>query len=238
MLNRMKVFVSGDIGCYTLGALPPLTAMHSCVCMGASIGMAHGMAKVLEPGGKTKDRPVAVIGDSTFFHSGITPLLNAAWNGSDTVTIILDNRTTAMTGGQENPGSGKTLSGRGAPAVDLVALCKALGVKEVTTVDPYDLGSVELALSDALKRPGPSVVIAQGPCVLEYKIKKDPWWVDASACTGCKRCLRVACIALGMVTSEEGKQIAQIDATQCAGCGVCAQMCRFDAIKAPAAVPA
>ena len=237
VLNRMKVFVSGDIGCYTLGALPPMAAMHSCVCMGAGVGMAHGMAKMLQPGGKTTNRPVAVIGDSTFFHSGITPLLNTAWNQGNTVSIILDNRTTAMTGGQENPGTGKTLSGEVAPAVDLTRLCEALGVRHVSTVDPYDLGGVELAITDALKRPDASVIIAQGPCVLEYKISKEPWAVDTSLCTGCRRCLRVACMALGLTTTTEGKEIVQIDASQCNGCGVCAQMCRLDAIKAPANAP-
>ncbi|NLE74189.1 MAG: indolepyruvate ferredoxin oxidoreductase subunit alpha [Actinobacteria bacterium] len=238
VLSRMKVFVSGDIGCYTLGALPPLASMHSCVCMGAGIGMAHGMAKVLEPGGRTRNRPVAVIGDSTFFHSGMTPLLNSVWNQSDTVTIILDNRTTAMTGGQQNPGSGKTLSGKFSPAVDLVKLCEAFGVKHIRTVDSYDLASVETTIKDALLDPGASVIITQGPCVLEYKIKHDPWVVDTELCTGCKRCLRVACIALGLAVTPDGKTIVEIDPTQCNGCGVCAQMCRFDAIKAPAPVSA
>lgn len=238
VLNRLKVFVSGDIGCYTLGALPPLASMHSCVCMGAGIGMAHGMAKVLQPGGKTQDRPVAVIGDSTFFHSGMTPLLNAVWNQSNTVTIILDNRTTAMTGGQQNPGSGKTLSGQFSPAVDLVKLCEAFGVQHIRTVDPYNLSSVETAIREALEEPSASVIITQGPCVLEYKIKHEPWTIDAELCTGCKRCLRVACIALGLATTADGKEVVEIDATQCNGCGVCAQMCRFDAIKAPVPVSA
>ena len=233
VLNRLKVFVSGDIGCYTLGALPPLASMHSCVCMGAGIGMAHGMAKVLQPGGKTQHRPVAVIGDSTFFHSGMTPLLNAVWNQSNTVTIILDNRTTAMTGGQQNPGTGKTLSGQFSPAVDLVKLCEAFGVGHIRTVDPYDLKAVETAIKDALNDEGASVIIAQGPCVLEYRIKHEPWVIDAELCTDCKRCLRVACIALGLATTADGREVVEIDATQCNGCGVCAQMCRFDAIKAP-----
>jgi len=236
VLNRMKIFVSGDIGCYTLGALPPLASMHSCVCMGAGIGMAHGMAKVQDAETKTKDRPVAVIGDSTFLHSGMTPLLNTVWNRGETVTLILDNRTTAMTGGQDNPGSGKTLSGALTPAVDLVKICEAFGVPTIIKMDPYNLAQVEKSIGEALATPGPVVIIAQAPCVLEYKVKHEPWVIDAEECTGCRRCLRVACIALGLVNREDGKTVVQIDQTQCNGCGVCAQMCKFEAIKAPAAV--
>ena len=238
VLNRMKIFVSGDIGCYTLGALPPLASMHSCVCMGAGIGMAHGMAKVQDAATRTKDRPVAVIGDSTFLHSGMTPLLNTVWNQGETVTLILDNRTTAMTGGQENPGTGKTLNGGVAPAVDLVKLCEAFGVPTIVKVDPYNLAEVEKSISEALATPGPVVIIAQAPCVLEYKVRHEPWVIDAEVCTGCKRCLRVACIALGLVEREDGKVVVQIDETQCNGCGVCAQMCKFGAIAAPAPVNA
>jgi len=237
VLKRLRVFVSGDIGCYTLGALAPISAMHACVCMGAGIGMAHGIAKVMEPGGDIKNRAVAVIGDSTFFHSGITPLMDSIWNKSSTVTIILDNRITAMTGGQENPGSGHTLSGIDAPEVDLVKLVQALGVSRVATIDPYDLEQTERVLREEIAADEPSVVIATAPCVLQFKVRSDPWVVDAEACTGCKRCLRVGCIALNMV--QHGDEVkVEIDPTQCTGCSVCAQMCNFDAIRAPVPVEA
>jgi indolepyruvate ferredoxin oxidoreductase alpha subunit len=238
VLNKLKVFVSGDIGCYTLGALPPLASMHSCVCMGASIGMAHGMAKVLAPGAETKNRPVAVLGDSTFFHSGITPLLNSMWNKSNAVTIIVDNRTTAMTGGQENPGTGRTLDGESTAEVNLVKLCEALGIPRITVVDPYDMAEIESVLRSELASDEASVIIAKAPCVLQYKVRKDPWTVNVELCTGCKRCLRVGCIALGLVETDDGNTVVEIDATQCAGCGVCAQMCKFDAIEAPVPVEA
>jgi indolepyruvate ferredoxin oxidoreductase alpha subunit len=233
-LKRLRCFVSGDIGCYTLGALPPLESMHSCVCMGASIGMAHGIGKVMEDTDDVKNRAVAILGDSTFFHSGITPLMDAIWNKGNGLTIILDNRTTGMTGGQENPGTGRTLGGDLTSEVDLPKLCEALGVKRVRVLEPYDIANVEEAIKEELAAKEASVIIAKAPCVLQYKVKHDPWGVDAELCTGCKRCLRVGCIALGLV--GEGDDVkAEIDAVQCNGCGVCAQMCKFDAIKPTAA---
>ena len=233
-LKRLRCFVSGDIGCYTLGALPPLESMHSCVCMGASIGMAHGIGKVMEDTDDVKNRAVAILGDSTFFHSGITPLMDAIWNKGNGLTIILDNRTTGMTGGQENPGTGRTLGGDLTSEVDLPKLCEALGVKRVRVLDPYDIAAIEEAIKEELAAEDASVIIAKAPCVLQYKVKHDPWVVDAELCTGCKRCLRVGCIALGLV--GEGDDVkAEIDAVQCNGCGVCAQMCKFDAIEPTAA---
>ena len=166
VLKKLRVFVSGDIGCYTLGALPPFSSVHCSTCMGASISMAHGMSKVmnLPPEGQVSDprnKIVGVIGDSTFFHSGVTSLMDVAYNGGKTLTIIVDNSTTAMTGGQENPGTGKTLLGEPSNTVDIPALCRALGFKRVTTIDPYDLAEVERVLREELAAGEASVVIAK-----------------------------------------------------------------------------
>jgi indolepyruvate ferredoxin oxidoreductase alpha subunit len=239
-LRKLKVFVSGDIGCYTLGALPPFEALHTCICMGASVGAAHGMEKVLAAGSGDddraqrlpRDRAVAVLGDSTFFHSGLTALANVAWNGSDTVTVILDNRTTAMTGGQQHPGTGKTLDGQEAPAVDIPKLCEALGIRHVVTVDPGDIGAVEVALRDALAAEGPAVVIAEAPCVLQYRIRRQAWRVDPELCTGCRSCLKAGCVGLSLVEDGDATRV-EIIPSQCNGCGVCAQLCRTGAIMEP-----
>jgi indolepyruvate ferredoxin oxidoreductase alpha subunit len=203
--------------------------------MGASISMAHGMAKVMEPkpeGAKPdlRNKPVAIIGDSTFFHSGITSLLDVAWNRGNTLNIIVDNSTTAMTGGQENPGMGKTLMGEPAPSVDIPLLCKAIGIERVTTVDPYDLKEVERVLREELAADQASVVIFKAPCVLEYRIKWGLYEVDPDLCTGCKRCLKAGCMALNLITDENGDSKVEINPEQCNGCGICAQMCNFDAI--------
>lgn len=238
VLAKMRVFVSGDIGCYTMGALEPFNSVHCSTCMGASISMAHGMAKVLEPqaeGAKPdlRNKPVAIIGDSTFFHSGITSLLDVAWNRGNTLNIIVDNSTTAMTGGQENPGVGKTLRGEPAPAVDIPALCKAIGIKRVTTVDPYDLKEVERVIREELAATEPSVVIAKAPCVLEYRIKWPLYTVESEVCIGCKHCLKAGCMALNLVTDAAGDRKVEIDPELCNGCGVCAQLCKYGAIVRP-----
>ena len=235
-LNRLKVFVNGDIGCYTLGAMPPFNAIHTTICMGAGIGMSHGMAKVVdkEAQRKIQNRVVSVIGDSTFFHSGITGLLDVVWNKSNTVTIIMDNRTTAMTGGQQNPGTGGTLMGDPSSIVDIRKLVEAIGIKRITEVDAYNIDEIETVLRREIEADEPSVIITKEPCVLEYKIRSAPWIVDQDLCTGCKRCLRVGCIALNYVEGEgDEKGKVSIDPAQCSGCGVCAQMCRFEAILAP-----
>ena len=241
VLSKMKLFVAGDIGCYTLGAMPPFNALHSDICMGASVSSIHGVEKGL---GKAafdkKNRRVAVIGDSTFFHSGMTALLNIIWNRGSSVIIILDNSTTAMTGGQVTPALGRTLMGEEAPAVDIGAVCRAFGVPKVETVDAYNLAALESSLKAAFEAHEPTVIIAQAPCVLEYKVQGEPWVVEADKCTGCKRCLRVGCTALGLVPAAEAgrkKDLVTIDPALCIGCGVCAQMCRFDAIgpRVPAA---
>jgi indolepyruvate ferredoxin oxidoreductase alpha subunit len=225
-LKRLQVFVSGDIGCYTLGALAPLSMMDTCVCMGASVSALHGRNKA-SPANAQKS--VAVIGDSTFLHSGVTGLMNIAYNQSDSVVIILDNSITGMTGHQQNPATGVTLKGDPTAAVDLEALCKAVGVADVRVVDPYDLIATETCIKDALQQPGPSVVIARRRCVLLKNVKHNPpLRVDSKKCVGCKQCMRIGCPAISI---KENKAV--IDRTQCVGCDVCKQMCKFDAIKSP-----
>jgi len=195
ILSKLKVFVSGDIGCYTLGALPPMSAMHSVIDMGASISAAHGMAKVNAIAGRD-EKPVAVIGDSTFFHSGMTGLMSMAYNGGNALVIIMDNRTTGMTGGQENPGTGETLQGIPARQVEMVPLVKALGIDNVMELNAYDLKETEAAIKKGLETPGPYVLIDKNPCILRYKIRKSAMNVDQDKCTGCRACLKVACMAL------------------------------------------
>lgn len=240
-LNRLKVFVSGDIGCYTLGFLPPLSAMDSCVCMGASIGIAHGMDKAL--GDTGRGRVVSVIGDSTFFHSGITGLTNIVYNKGSSTVIILDNRITGMTGHQPNPASGRTLQGEPAHEVDIAGLCRALGVEHVQVVNPQHLKETKEALVEALEFDGPSVVITRYPCALlpaEKKRPKIPFTIEPAKCTGCTSCLRLGCPAMSWqaVSPEESaalgfkekqKGYARIS-EMCNGCGLCAQTCKFDAI--------
>ncbi len=229
ILKKLKVFVSGDIGCYTLGALPPIAAMHACVCMGASISMGHGMDKVVGKNDDYSQKVVSVIGDSTFFHSGMTSLLNCIYNKSTSVAMILDNRTTGMTGGQENPGSGKTLGGEDAIAADIPALVKSFGIKNVVKINPYDLKDVEDKMRAALDSDEMTVVVVEAPCVLRYRISHPAWVVDRDKCTGCKQCLKVSCNALSIEEEGDDKFVV-IDPNMCAGCGVCAQVCKFDAI--------
>ena len=242
-LSKMKdVFVSGDIGCYTLGFLPPLSAMDACVCMGASVTMAHGMAKALGESGKGKI--VAVLGDSTFMHSGITGLLNAVYNGSYASVIILDNRTTAMTGHQPNPASGKSISGQAAPQLDLEKLCQALGVHRVVVVNPHDVEHTRKVLKEEIDSPDLSVIISRAPCVLlpeEVRRKKPVYYTRTENCTGCTLCVQMGCPAISWtpVTAEEAvakgyrekqKGFAAIAEVQCNGCGQCAAVCKFEAI--------
>ena len=242
-LSKMKdVFVSGDIGCYTLGFLPPLSAMDACVCMGASVTMAHGMAKALGESGKGKI--VAVLGDSTFMHSGITGLLNAVYNGSYASVIILDNRTTAMTGHQPNPASGKSISGQAAPQLDLEKLCQALGVHRVVVVNPHDVEHTRKVLKEEIDSPDLSVIISRAPCVLlpeEVRRKKPVYYTRTENCTGCTLCVQMGCPAISWtpLTAEEAvakgyrekqKGFAAIAEVQCNGCGQCAAVCKFEAI--------
>ena len=222
-LRSMKLTVAGDIGCYTLGGLPPLEGIDCSVCMGASISMAHGIDKAV-PG--LKEKTVAVIGDSTFLHSGITSLLNAVYNGSDITVLILDNRTTAMTGHQDHPATGRTLMGGEAPEVDLEALCRALGVKQVEMVDPLDMAAVKEAINTGLAAQGPSVIIARRPCVLLKRDAKPVVIVDQETCNGCKVCLKLSCPAISV-----SDQKSAVDQTLCVGCNLCIQVCKTGAMK-------
>jgi indolepyruvate ferredoxin oxidoreductase alpha subunit len=243
VLKKLRVFVSGDIGCYTLGALEPFSSVHASTCMGASISMAHGMSKVQAPAAAPvagarpdyRNKMVSIIGDSTFYHSGVTSLMDVAYNNGNTLTIIVDNNTTAMTGGQENPGTGKTLLGEPSQSVDLEGLVRALGIKRVQTItDPFDLELVEKVIREEMEAGEASVIITKYPCVLEFKIKRPIFHVDAELCIGCKRCLQAGCMALNLTTDANGDRKVEIDPAQCNGCGVCGQLCKEDAIKRPA----
>ena len=223
-LNKLKLTVTGDIGCYTLGALPPLNAIDTCVEMGASLGNAFGMEKVL--GEKSDKKIVAVIGDSTFFHSGITPLIDIVYNKGTSTVIILDNRITAMTGHQENPGTGKTLMGEDTVTINLEDIVKACGVKHVFTVDPYNLKELKKVIKREVERKEPSVIIAGRPCMLLLIRKREvgkPFYVDKEECIGCKICLQLGCPAISMKDEK-----AYINELFCVGCGVCAQLCPKD----------
>ena len=242
-LSRLKdIFVSGDIGCYTLGALPPLSAMDSCVCMGASVTVAHGMAKALGQEGAGK--VVAVLGDSTFIHSGITGLINSVYNASNTTVIILDNRITAMTGHQDNPASGANIKGEPAQALNLEELCRAVGVRRVTVVNPHDIEATRKVLKKELAANETSVVISRAPCVLlpsEIKRQKPVYATDTAKCTGCMACVKLGCPAISWqpLTPEEAaakgykkkqRGYSRINEVQCTGCGQCAALCKFAAI--------
>lgn len=223
-LKKAKVYVSGDIGCYTLGASAPLSAMDTCVCMGASISALHGYNKAR--GEEAEKKSVAVIGDSTFIHSGVTSLIDIAYNRSNSVVIILDNSITGMTGHQQNPTTGYTIKGDPTSAVNLEALCHAIGINRVRVVDPYDLPAVQQALKEELAAEEPSVIISRRPCALLKYVKHKPaLTVDTDSCIGCKACLGIGCPAISI---RDGK--ACIDRTQCVGCGVCESLCPKKAI--------
>jgi indolepyruvate ferredoxin oxidoreductase, alpha subunit len=229
VLAKLKLYVSGDIGCYTLGALPPFSAMHTCICMGASISAAHGMAKGLSLQG-TQQKPVAVIGDSTFLHSGITGLVNMVYNGGDAIVIIMNNDTTGMTGGQEHAGTGRSAKGTEAPRLDIAKLCQAIGAKRVREIDAYKIKDLEKIMKEELAAPGPSVLISNQPCVLRYRVSKKPLSIDRDTCKGCKLCLKAGCIALSY--TPEGKTgFVEIDPLLCNGCGVCDQLCATGCMK-------
>ena len=201
----------------------PLEAMDTTICMGASISAGLGMVKA-HP--EMAEKMVAVIGDSTFLHSGITGLMDVVYNGGNLTTIILDNSITAMTGHQDNPSTGKTLMGQPAPQVDFVALCKALGIKRITEVDPFDLETVKEIIKTEVAILEPSVIIARRPCALIIKTTEKPLVVKD--CTGCKMCLKLGCPAISF--NEEHKT-AQVDQAQCTGCGVCIKVCKFNALR-------
>ena len=223
-LAKNNITVSGDIGCYTLGAAAPLNSMDSTICMGASISALHGMNKIMGKDGEKKN--VAVIGDSTFIHSGITGLINIAYNATNSTVIILDNSITGMTGHQQNPTTGYNLKGDPASKVSLEALCKAVGIERVRVVDPYNMKETEAAVLEELEIEEPSVIISRRPCALLKYVKHKPALsVNKDKCRTCKLCLKIGCPAISI---KDGK--ADIDKTLCVGCGICTEMCRFDAI--------
>ena len=224
-LNKLKVTVFGDIGCYTLGSVAPLSAMDVTLCMGASFSGLHGWNKA--GGTENEKKSVAVIGDSTFMHSGMTGLATIAYNQSNSTVIVLDNSITGMTGHQQNPTTGKNLYGDPAGKVDLEALARAMGIKRVRVVDPYNIAECEAAVREELAVEEPSLIISRRPCVLLKEVKPKPALkVDEAKCKSCKMCMKIGCPAIAM---KGGK--AKIDPTLCVGCGVCVQMCKFDALK-------
>jgi indolepyruvate ferredoxin oxidoreductase alpha subunit len=232
-LNQLKAYVTGDIGCYTLGFMPPLSAMDTCICMGASIGMAIGVTKVVSE--EERKKVVAVIGDSTFLHTGINGLMDMVYNDVPATVIILDNRITAMTGRQENPASGFTLKDQPASRIDIAELCKAMGVRNVRTIDPYDLAATKNAIKEEMNRPAPSVIVTDRPCVLVKRagvFTRGPvLTVTEENCTGCRSCLKIGCPALVWKTVDGKKGKAVIDNLLCSGCDVCRQLCKFEAIE-------
>ena len=224
-LAKNKVTALGDIGCYTLGAVPPLAALDTTICMGASISGMHGFTKA---GGDEGRKVVSVIGDSTFMHSGMTGLVNMAYNESCGTVIIVDNSITGMTGHQQNPTTGFNLKGDPAAKIDLETLCKAIGIRRVRVVDPYDLAACDAAIKEETAVNEPSVIISRRPCaLLKYVKHKKPIIADSDKCVGCKACMKIGCPAISIV---DGK--AKIDNTLCTGCGVCAQLCKLDALQA------
>jgi indolepyruvate ferredoxin oxidoreductase alpha subunit len=226
ILSKLKLNVLGDIGCYALGAAVPLNAMHTCICMGSSISSLHGFNIAL--GRESEKNTVAVIGDSTFLHTGVNSLINIGYNGSNSTVIILDNSITGMTGHQQNPATGYNIKGDPAGKVDLEALCRACGINRVRVVDPYDLEECEAVVREELDADEPSVIIARRPCVLlKHVTHGPPVFVKKEACRSCKICMRLGCPAIHL---ENGK--AAIDETLCAGCEVCISLCPFDAIQA------
>jgi indolepyruvate ferredoxin oxidoreductase alpha subunit len=241
-LKKLGVFVFGDIGCYALSVAPPLSAMHASTCMGAGIGGAYGAAKVL--GSEAVGKVCAVLGDSTFLHSGIGPLMDTVYNGGYSTTIILDNRITAMTGQQEHPGTGYTITGNPADQVDYEQLARAVGVKNVRLVDPYKVKETMSVIREEINRDEPSVIITQNsPCMLLRRAKPrerfeyPSYRIDQGLCTGCKLCLNINCPSIAWLpnpgsseTVSKRKGTSFINQDQCVGCGLCIQVCEFDAI--------
>ena len=225
VLKKLGVTVSGDIGCYTLGAAAPLASVDTTICMGASVSAAHGMSKAR--GEEFNKKLVSVIGDSTFMHSGITGLIDIVYNKGNNTILILDNSITGMTGHQDNPTTGKTIRGEETRAVDLLKLCHAIGIDRVRVEDPFDIKGLEAALKEELACNEPSVIIVQRPCALLKTVKySGVCRVDSDACKGCKLCMKLGCPAISF---RDGKAV--IDPVQCNGCGLCTAVCPFGAIK-------
>ncbi len=228
-LHRLRAVVMGDIGCYSLGAFAPLSAMDTLVCMGASVGNAHGMEKAGQPG-----RVVAVIGDSTFYHSGITGLLNMVYNQGTGTVVVLDNGTTAMTGHQQHPGTGHTLSGRETVTSAVEDVARGLGVARVRVVDPYDLEQTYAVLKEEIDAPAVSVVVSRRPCLLAARVKVERTYeVDPERCEACGACLRIGCPAIEVTdVVPAGRKTGKVRISEvlCVGCGMCVQVCKLDAI--------
>ena len=225
VLAKNKITVLGDIGCYTLGAAPPLNALDMTLCMGASVSGIHGFNKA--GGEETENKTVCVIGDSTFMHSGVTGLINIAYNQSNSTVIILDNSITGMTGHQQNPTTGYSIKGDPAGKVNLEDLCRSIGINSVRVVDPYNLEECEKVVKEELKKNEPSVIISRRPCVLlKYVKPKKPLYVNPDKCRGCKKCMKFGCPSISFRDKH-----AVVDTTLCVGCGVCAQLCPFDAFE-------
>ncbi|SHJ49602.1 indolepyruvate ferredoxin oxidoreductase subunit alpha [Tepidibacter formicigenes] len=231
--KKKNIMITGDIGCYTLGSSEPLNAMDTCICMGASISSGHGAQKAFNINNVDK-KVVSVIGDSTFFHTGLLSLVDVVYNKGNSVTIILDNRITGMTGHQENPGTGYTLMGDKTISIDIPNLCKAVGVNNVKVVNPLNLEETEKAVNEALEANEPSVIVTKWPCVLkklsledkeQFEINTKPFKVNEEKCKTCKMCLKSGCPAISL------DDTVKIDPTMCVGCSVCAQVCPFDAIE-------
>jgi indolepyruvate ferredoxin oxidoreductase alpha subunit len=242
VLRKLKVYAAGDIGCYTLGAYPPLNVINSNVCMGSSIGAVHGMSKAL--GEKGKGKIVGVIGDSTFLHAGVHPLMNMVYNKSYGTIIIVDNRTTGMTGQQEHPATGYTLRGEKAHRIDFAELALALGIENPRKVNPWNLEETENVIREEIEKEEPSLIISEGPCMLlrrVFKKNRKPLQVDSTKCIGCKTCVNLGCPAISyrwvegeMAVTADGKKrkgISYIDPSLCPGCHLCFQVCKFGAIQ-------
>lgn len=231
--KKKNIMITGDIGCYTLGSAEPLNAMDTCICMGSSISSGHGAQKAFDINGVNK-KVVSVIGDSTFFHSGLLSLIDVVYNKGNSVTIILDNRITGMTGHQQNPGTGYTLRGEKTEAIDIPNLCRAIGVKNLKVVNPLNLKETDEAVSEALDAMEPTVIVTKWPCVLKTLTVEDKRQFDCSIktykvnenkCKKCKKCIKTGCPAISM------KEFSGIDKTMCVGCSLCAQVCPFEAIE-------
>ena len=225
VLSKLKLTVLGDIGCYTLGSGAPLNAVDSVLCMGASIGMAHGFTKML--GAEAARRSVAVIGDSTFMHSGITGVVNLAYNKSVATVLVLDNSITGMTGHQQNPTTGLTLQNEPTVPIRIEDVCRAAGIERVRVVDPQDMAATEAAIREELAADAPSVIIVRRPCaLLKYVKHNPPLSIDPDKCRGCRSCMKIGCPAIRFTDKK-----ASIDPTICVGCGLCEQMCKFGAFE-------
>ena len=236
--KRKNVMVTGDIGCYTLGFAPPYNAMDTTICMGASLSSGHGAQKVFNMKENNKIRVVGVLGDSTFFHTGINSLLDVVYNKGNSISVILDNRITGMTGHQQNPGTGYTLQGDVTSEVNIEELVKACGVKHIRTINPNNLSQVKETLDWAFNLEEPSVIITRWPCALKKFSRQDieefnnPFTskcsIDTDKCIGCKLCMKTGCPAISFKSEEKS---VFIDKNQCVGCEVCSQVCPKDAIS-------